>query len=76
MKTFLRFLLYFIVGIFHAASLPCQTIRVTYIANDGFLVSAGGKNVLIDALVDNPWGYDNTPEDAFRAMLGLERPKR
>jgi L-ascorbate metabolism protein UlaG (beta-lactamase superfamily) len=49
-------------------------LEVTYIANEGFLISAGSSKVLIDALHENPWAYENTPEDALAAMSAGEPP--
>ena len=43
-------------------------LEVTYIANEGFLISVGSSKVLIDALHENPWAYENTPEGAMAAM--------
>lgn len=39
--------------------------EIRYIANDGFLIRAGYNTVLVDGLVQNPWGYDNTPRRAL-----------
>jgi L-ascorbate metabolism protein UlaG (beta-lactamase superfamily) len=36
-----------------AANNPKQALDVTYIGNEGFLIQAGGKKVLVDALFDN-----------------------
>lgn len=46
---------------------------IRYIGTDGFLIQAGGKSVLVDGLVQNPWGYTNTPERAL-AMMKARRP--
>lgn len=48
-------------------------LRVTYVANEGFLVSVGDAKVLIDALHENPWGYANTPEEV-RSMMAEGSP--
>lgn len=34
---------------------------LTYIANDGYMVEAGGRKFLVDPLNVNPFGYKNTP---------------
>ncbi len=49
-------------------------LEVTYIANEGFLISAGSSKVLIDALHENPWAYESTPEDVLAAMSSGEPP--
>jgi L-ascorbate metabolism protein UlaG (beta-lactamase superfamily) len=36
-----------------AANNPKQALDVTYIGNEGFLIQAGGKKVLVDVLFDN-----------------------
>jgi len=50
------------------------SLEVTYIANEGFLVSYGEKHVLIDAIHENPWGYLSTPKDVFQKMVDKESP--
>jgi len=49
-------------------------LEVTYIANEGFLIAAGSSKVLIDALHENPWAYENTPEDVLESMSAGEPP--
>jgi L-ascorbate metabolism protein UlaG (beta-lactamase superfamily) len=49
-------------------------LEVTYIANEGFLVSAGSSKALIDALHENPWGYENTPPEVFERMQSNDPP--
>lgn len=44
------------------------TAVVRYLGTDGFLIEAGAKCVLVDGLVDNPWGYTNTPRRALDLM--------
>jgi len=51
-----------------------RPLSVAYIANEGFLISVGSDKVLIDALVRNPWGYDDTPDDLFQSMLAGDPP--
>jgi L-ascorbate metabolism protein UlaG (beta-lactamase superfamily) len=45
-----------------------SSLEITYIANEGFLVSAGPAKLLIDALHENPWGYENTPDSVLALM--------
>ena len=55
-----------VLPILAPAALGAQ-VRVTYIANEGFLVEGGGKKVLIDALfAEGVSGYATVP-DAMRA---------
>jgi L-ascorbate metabolism protein UlaG (beta-lactamase superfamily) len=49
-------------------------LEVTYIGNEGFLLAVGNSKVMIDALHQNPWGYENTPEEVFEAMCAGESP--
>lgn len=50
--------------------------EITYIANEGFLISSGNKNVLVDALQINPWGYESTTDKVFDDMLNSIEPFR
>jgi ankyrin repeat protein/L-ascorbate metabolism protein UlaG (beta-lactamase superfamily) len=45
------------------------TVTVAYVANEGFRISSKSKTVLVDALVENPWLYDNTPAIALDQMV-------
>ena len=47
---------------------------IRYIGTDGFLIEAGSKTVLVDGLVQNPWGYTNTPERALALMKSCQAP--
>lgn len=47
---------------------------IRYIGNDGFLIEAGSRAVLVDGLVRNPWGYTNTPERALEMMTAGRDP--
>ena len=38
-----------------------EMVSVTYVANEGFLVSGHGRKVLIDAIFTNGYGYFQTP---------------
>ncbi len=49
-------------------------LEITYIANEGFLISRGGNQVIIDALHENPWGYLSTGERIFTMMLEDRQP--
>lgn len=53
---------------------PRPPLEVTYVANEGFLVSAGSAKFLIDALHENPWGYENTPDSVFALMKAGDPP--
>jgi ankyrin repeat protein/L-ascorbate metabolism protein UlaG (beta-lactamase superfamily) len=65
-----------------AAKVPRLTTRnpdmpwvgITYISNDGFLISSKTKNVVVDALIQNPWGYSNTPDKVFDDMVSARPP--
>jgi len=50
------------------------TATIRYIGTDGFLIQAGGRSVLVDGLVQNPWGYTNTPERALASMKARKAP--
>jgi ankyrin repeat protein/L-ascorbate metabolism protein UlaG (beta-lactamase superfamily) len=49
-------------------------VGITYISNDGFLISSKTKNVVVDALIKNPWGYSNTPDKVFENMVKARPP--
>ncbi|UCF04055.1 MAG: ankyrin repeat domain-containing protein [bacterium] len=49
-------------------------VEVRYIANEGFVISGGGKKVMFDAFIDNPWNYTNTGERIFGLMCEKKRP--
>lgn len=44
-------------------------LEITYIGNEGFLISRGEKKVIIDALHMNPWNYPSTGDRVFSMML-------
>jgi len=50
-----------------------EAALIRYIGTDGFLIQAGAKSVLVDGLVDNPWGYTNTPGQAL-SLMKTRRP--
>ncbi len=49
-------------------------VSITYISNDGFLISSQTKNIVVDALIKNPWGYSNTPDKVFDDMVNASPP--
>jgi L-ascorbate metabolism protein UlaG (beta-lactamase superfamily) len=49
-------------------------VGVTYISNDGFLITSQKKKVVVDALIKNPWGYSNTPDKVFDDMVNARPP--
>ncbi len=51
-----------------------KTLEITYIGNEGFLLSIGGKKILLDALQENPWSYDNIPPDTKKKILAATPP--
>jgi L-ascorbate metabolism protein UlaG (beta-lactamase superfamily) len=50
-----------------------RSIEITCVANEGFLVSGGGRKVLIDGIFTESWGMYSTPP---AATLTLEREAR
>jgi len=48
--------------------------QVAYIANEGFRITTKTKTILVDALVRNPWNYDNTPPAALDQMIRRRPP--
>jgi L-ascorbate metabolism protein UlaG (beta-lactamase superfamily) len=46
-----------------------SSVNITYIANDGFLISGGAKNVLIDALFDKSFGRYDVPAEQLRKEM-------
>jgi hypothetical protein len=50
-------------------------LELVYLANEGFLVRAGGRGILIDAFVTEPYGgYAAVPDELFADMLGSKLP--
>jgi ankyrin repeat protein len=49
-------------------------IKVTYIANMGVLISSASKNILIDALFDDNYGYPTTPKNIVTKINKFEAP--
>lgn len=62
------------VHVLHATE--SDTLSVTYIANEGFMLEAGGKTVLVDALFGKKdLGFcDVPPPDILRKMSGAKSP--
>jgi L-ascorbate metabolism protein UlaG (beta-lactamase superfamily) len=46
-----------------------DSINVTYIANDGFLISAGSENILIDALFNKSFDQYDVPSEQLRTEI-------
>jgi L-ascorbate metabolism protein UlaG (beta-lactamase superfamily) len=46
-----------------------DSINVTYIANDGFLISAGSENILIDALFNKSFDQYDVPSERLRTEI-------
>jgi L-ascorbate metabolism protein UlaG (beta-lactamase superfamily) len=51
-----------------------ESIAITYIANDGFLISSSSKNILIDALFNNSFGEYDVPSEQLRAKITEGKP--
>ena len=49
-------------------------VGITYISNDGFLITSKTKKVVVDSLIKNPWGYSNTPDKVFDDMVNARPP--
>jgi L-ascorbate metabolism protein UlaG (beta-lactamase superfamily) len=57
------------------SNLEGSFIEVTFIANEGVLITAHGKKILIDALFDNPNpSYAAPPKDILERMLAGRAP--
>ncbi len=50
------------------------SLEISYIANEGFMIATPRKTVLVDALIQNPWGYLNTPAQAYAKMKDSAAP--
>lgn len=54
---------------------PREPLEVTYLANEGFLLEAGGRRVLVDGLFgEGIAGYPAAPADERRRLEAGERP--
>jgi len=49
-------------------------VEVSYIANEGFMISTCGTKIVLDPLNKNPWNYPSTPEPVYQKMLNAEPP--
>lgn len=57
-----------------AAGGDTAPVAITYIANEGFMISKGGRKVMIDAVQSNPYYYANTNDEIFEMMLESKPP--
>lgn len=46
-----------------------NSVEITYVANDGFLISNGAKSVLIDALFDTSYGRFDVPAESIKTEM-------
>jgi L-ascorbate metabolism protein UlaG (beta-lactamase superfamily) len=46
-----------------------DSINITYIANDGFLITAGSENILIDALFNKSFDQYDVPSEQLRTEI-------
>lgn len=46
-----------------------NSVSITYLANDGFLISSGAESVLIDALFDKGFGRYDVPSEQLRKEI-------
>ena len=51
-----------------------KILEVTYIANEGFYISTPTQAVMTDALIQNPWGYLNTPDSVLTKIKASSAP--
>ncbi|MFA9453306.1 MAG: ankyrin repeat domain-containing protein [Candidatus Aminicenantaceae bacterium] len=51
-----------------------DSLEVSYIANEGFYITTPAKTIIIDALIQNPWGYLNTPAPVFAKIKDAAAP--
>ncbi len=49
-------------------------IGITYIANEGFLISSKTKKILVDTPFKNPFGYLDTPDEILEKMILSQPP--
>jgi L-ascorbate metabolism protein UlaG (beta-lactamase superfamily) len=62
-------------AMFSHPAVAADAIEVTLLANEGVLVSGGGRSVLIDGCVREPYaGYAAVPDDAWAKLLAAEPP--
>lgn len=65
MKRKILIPLLLVINIIFSSCSGQKKIDVTYIANSGFLIESGGKQILIDALFKNGWGNYLIPTDSI-----------
>ncbi len=52
-----------------------ESLKITFLVNEGFLIQAGVKSILIDAFVkDEYYGYGALPESAYRRLITGQSP--
>jgi len=54
-----------------------SAVQIYFLGGCGYLISGGGKNILIDALYKHPhpkYAMVRTPDEAYKKMLNLEHP--
>ena len=65
----------FVVVVLIAMDLQAASLEAIYLANEGYLLKAADKSVVIDGLVTEPaWNYAVLPEKVYSAMLNAEPP--
>jgi len=50
------------------------SVEITYVGNEGFMITGGEHRIIIDAVQRNPWGYPSTGERAFSMMCKNRSP--
>ena len=63
------FALFSLLFLFVAGGWAADTVRVTYLANEGFLIARGEQKVLLDALFP---GIDNYPVPAAETVADIQ----
>ena len=58
----------------HATKPSEKEVAIRYMCNEGFLITTADKKILIDSMVQNPWGYANTPKRAWDMMQKGQLP--
>ena len=64
------------IGFGFAAAQPSGKVELTYIANEGFLITGGGKKVLVDALLREgiPQDYPRPAPETLQKMESAQAP--
>ena len=56
-------------------TVKAKPLTITFLVNEGFLIQAQGKSILIDSFVkDEYYGYGSLPESAYRQMVTGQAP--